>query len=57
MTNTRITDAEHLELYYPVVLTKFKKRVNSGGRGKYCGGDGAVRELMFLEEMEVSVLS
>lgn len=26
MTNTRITDIEHLERYYPVVLMQFKKR-------------------------------
>lgn len=40
-----------------MVLTQFKKRLNSGGKGKYTGGDGAIREVMFLEEMEVSVLS
>jgi 5-oxoprolinase (ATP-hydrolysing) len=57
MTNTRITDVEHLERYYPVVLTQFKRRLNSGGNGKYRGGDGAIRELMFLSPMEVSVLS
>ncbi len=48
MTNTRITDVEHLERYYPVILLKFKKRENSGGSGKNKGGDGAIREVMFL---------
>ena len=51
MTNTRITDVEHLEDFYPVVLTCFKKRKDSGGKGKYKGGDGAIREMMFLEPM------
>ena len=57
MTNTRITDIEHLEDVYPVVLLAFKKRRNSGGKGKYRGGDGVTREVMFLEEMEVSLLT
>ena len=51
MTNTRITDAEHLEDFYPVVLVCFKKKQNSGGKGKYKGGDGVIREMMFLEPM------
>ena len=43
MTNTRITDVEHLEDVYPVVLLAFKKRKDSGGKGKYRGGDGVTR--------------
>ena len=45
MTNTRITDPEILELRYPVVLKQFKIRENSGGLGKYTGGNGLIREI------------
>lgn len=48
MTNTRITDAEILELRYPVILREFSLRRGSGGRGHFAGGDGVVREVEFL---------
>jgi len=57
MTNTRITDAEVLESRYPVLLLKFLLRENSGGRGKYRGGDGVIREIQFLAPMTASILS
>ncbi len=57
MTNTRITDPEILELRYPVRLEKFEIRRNSGGKGKWKGGDGIVREITFKEDMEVNILS
>ncbi|MAT55173.1 MAG: 5-oxoprolinase [Saprospirales bacterium] len=57
MTNTRITDPEDLELRYPVRLLRFALRKNSGGNGKWKGGDGIVRELEFLEEVELTILS
>ncbi len=57
MTNTRITDPEVLEHRYPVRLERFAIRRNSGGRGKFRGGDGVVRELTFLDDMELSLLS
>jgi 5-oxoprolinase (ATP-hydrolysing) len=57
MTNTRITDPEILELRYPVRLEKFEIRKNSGGKGKWKGGDGMVREILFKEEMEINILS
>lgn len=56
MTNTRITDAEVMELRYPVYLNRFEIRENSGGDGIFKGGDGIVREVTFLEEVEVSLL-
>jgi 5-oxoprolinase (ATP-hydrolysing) len=56
MTNTRITDAEIMELRYPVYLNRFEIRENSGGEGQYKGGDGIIREVEFLEEVEVSLL-
>ena len=56
MTNTRITDAEVLEHRYPVRLERFAVRRGSGGRGRWRGGDGVIRELVFLEPMTLSVL-
>ncbi len=57
MTNTRITDPEVLEHRYPVRLERFAIRAGSGGEGRYRGGDGAIRELTFLEPMSLSLLS
>jgi len=50
MTNTRITDAEILERRYPVLLREFSIRRGSGGRGKFNGGDGAIREVEVLKD-------
>ena len=57
MTNTRITDPEVLERRYPVRLERFAVRRGSGGSGRWPGGDGAVREMTFLEPVSLSVLS
>ena len=57
MTNTRITDPEILERRYPVMLREFSVRKNSGGSGKFIGGDGLVREVEFLEELNAAILS
>ena len=57
MTNSRLTDAEILELRFPVVLEEFSIRRGSGGVGQYPGGDGVKRRLRFLEPMTLSLLS
>lgn len=57
MTNTRITDPEILERRYPIILNKFGLRSNSGGRGRYHGGDGVIRELLFRTNLTLSVLT
>lgn len=57
ISNTRITDAEVLERRYPVRLESFHLRANSGGTGKFRGGDGLVRRIRFLEEVDLSFLS
>ncbi|XP_055204475.2 5-oxoprolinase isoform X3 [Gorilla gorilla gorilla] len=57
MTNTRITDPEILESRYPVILRRFELRRGSGGRGRFRGGDGVTRELLFREEALLSVLT
>jgi len=58
MTNTRSTDPEILEhRFQEIMLEKFTIRKGSGGAGKFCGGDGVVREIKFLEPRRVSILS
>jgi len=57
MTNTRATDPEVLEHRYPVRLDRYAIRKESGGDGKWTGGNGTVRELTFLEPVSLSVLS
>jgi len=57
MTNTKITDPEELELRYPVRLQQFAIRENSGGNGKWRGGDGIIRAIEFLENLDVTILS
>jgi len=57
MTNSRLTDVEVLEWRFPVRLDHFGIRPNSGGSGMHKGGDGAIRKLTFLEEMDLSILS
>jgi N-methylhydantoinase B len=57
MTNTLNTPIEALEAYYPMRVTEYRIRRGSGGKGKFRGGDGLVRELECLVEADVSVLS
>ncbi|KZT02863.1 cytoplasmic protein [Laetiporus sulphureus 93-53] len=57
ITNTRIGDVEILERRYPVLVHQFGLRAGSGGKGKWNGGDGVVRELEFTEGLQVSMLS
>jgi 5-oxoprolinase (ATP-hydrolysing) len=57
MTNSRLTDPEILEWRFPVLLEEFSIRKNSGGQGKYKGGDGVMRRIKFLELMTAAILS
>jgi 5-oxoprolinase (ATP-hydrolysing) len=57
MTNTRLTDPEILERRAPVRLLEFSIRRGSGGAGRHRGGDGVVRKIEFLDELDVSILS
>ena len=56
MTNTRITDPEELERRYPVRLQEFSVRENSGGAGKWRGGDGVIREIAFLDSLQITLI-
>ena len=57
MTNTLNTPIEALEAYYPMRVTEYRIRRGSGGRGKFRGGDGLIRELECLVDSNVSVLT
>jgi 5-oxoprolinase (ATP-hydrolysing) len=57
MTNTRITDAEIMEHRYPVRVRDFSILKGSGGAGNHRGGNGVKRELEFLEDVTLTVLT
>ena len=57
MTNTAITDVEILELRYPVRVEQMSIRQDSGGKGKWSGGNGILRAITFLEPVQLSLLS
>ncbi|KAJ3647751.1 hypothetical protein Zmor_019612 [Zophobas morio] len=57
MTNTRITDVEILERRYPVHVRKFMLRPDTGGTGRFKGGDGVLREILFRAPLTLSVLT
>ena len=57
MTNTLNTPTEVLEHIYPVRVRKYALRHGSGGGGKFPGGDGIVREVEMLAEVQAGILS
>jgi len=57
MTNTLNTPVEALEAYYPLRVTRYRLRRNSGGAGWHTGGAGIVREIEALADVHASVLS
>ena len=57
MTNTLNTPAEALELQYPLRVRRFERWGGSGGAGQNAGGDGAVREIEILSDIEGTILS
>ena len=57
MTNTRATDPEVLERRLPLRLHDFAVRHGSGGRGRYPGGNGLLREIEVLEPATASLLA
>lgn len=57
MSNTRNTPVEVLEMNLPVSVRRYALRVGSGGAGRYRGGDGLCRELLFLAPATVTILT
>jgi N-methylhydantoinase B len=57
MSNTMNTPIEALEFAYPIRIYAYRLRRGSGGAGKYRGGDGLERELVFETPTEVTLLT
>ncbi|MCP5047485.1 MAG: hydantoinase B/oxoprolinase family protein [bacterium] len=57
MTNSLNTPVEAMEIDFPVMIEHYSLRENSGGKGKYRGGNGLTRSYKFLEDTHVSILS
>ena len=57
MTNTLNTPIEVVEMQYPLRISRYGLRDNSGGHGQRRGGDGLVREYVFLEPTRVTLLT
>ena len=57
MTNTLNTPVEVLERHYPLRILRYARKRNSGGRGQFVGGDGILRDYLFLADAELSLLS
>ncbi|HEY4387536.1 MAG TPA: hydantoinase B/oxoprolinase family protein [Ktedonobacteraceae bacterium] len=56
MSNTLNTPIEAFEYAYPMRITRYQLRDNSGGAGKARGGDGLIREITFEVPTEVTLL-
>jgi N-methylhydantoinase B len=57
MTNTLNTPAEALEMQYPLRVRRFERSRGSGGAGQQSGGDGVIREIEILGDVEGTILS
>jgi N-methylhydantoinase B len=57
MTNTLNTPVEALEFAYPLRVYRYAIRKGSGGKGRYSGGDGIIREIELLVKSQVTLLS
>jgi N-methylhydantoinase B/oxoprolinase/acetone carboxylase alpha subunit len=57
MTNTRNTPIEALERAFPMRVLRYRLRQGSGGEGRFRGGEGIERDLLFLEDVTVSLIT
>ena len=57
MTNTLNTPIESIERELPVMIKSYSIRKNSGGKGKFSGGNGLIREYKFFEKSDVSIIT
>jgi N-methylhydantoinase B len=57
MTNTLNTPAEAMEYAYPLRVLRYEIRRGSGGKGKFRGGDGIIRDVQVLTEAQVTLLT
>jgi len=57
MTNTLNTPIESLERELPILIDSYSIRANSGGKGKYNGGDGITRSFKFLTDVTLTLIT
>ncbi len=57
MTNTKNTPVEVIESSYPLLCLEYRLRENSGGGGKWIGGDGIIKRYRVLEPCTFTVIS
>jgi N-methylhydantoinase B len=57
MTNSLNTPVEALEYAYPFRVRRYAYRHDSGGQGKFHGGDGLIREIELLGAAQVTLLT
>ncbi len=57
MTNTMNTPVEALEYAYPFRIVRYALREGAGGAGLHEGGNGVIREIEFLQDAGVTILS
>jgi N-methylhydantoinase B len=57
MSNTLNTPIEALELEFPMRMVEYSLRRGSGGRGRFAGGDGVVREIEALAPLHYSLIT
>jgi N-methylhydantoinase B len=57
MTNTLNTPVEALEYAYPLRVVRYEIRKGSGGKGKFQGGDGIIREIEVLTDCQLTLLT
>lgn len=55
--NTRITDVELLERRLPIIIREFSIRRGSGGKGRFNGGDGIVRDWVCRVPLTFSIIT
>lgn len=56
MTNTKNTPITSLAAHYPFEVTRYRLREDSGGTGRFVGGDGIERGIKFLEPATLSLM-
>lgn len=57
MTNSLNTPIEALEIYLPLKIGEYRLRRRSGGRGRWRGGDGLIREYEFFTPVQLTLIS
>lgn len=53
--NTRNNPIEDIEAHYPLRVTRYELRTGLSGPGKWRGGMGSIREMMFLSHTHMSL--